>query len=133
MLCDACEVARDGMRAPVAGHGTPAGGKEEHDKRRRRRWNGVRCGGMTGMRDVVTRPTLGRPMCSRPSCCSRCASVALDWASRSIVRLMFYVRIVVHASCDALEIHMSALGLGSENAVDVSGCPVLAPPARIHR
>jgi hypothetical protein len=40
MLCDACEVARDGMRAPVAGHGIPTGGKEEHDKRRRRRWNG---------------------------------------------------------------------------------------------
>jgi hypothetical protein len=40
MLCDVCEIARDGMRAPVAGHGIPADGKEEYDKRRRRRWNG---------------------------------------------------------------------------------------------
>jgi hypothetical protein len=80
MLCNVREVAKDGMRLPVAGHGIPAGDKEENDERRRRRWNGlgqkvVEASDVEDDRDEGR----GHAVHARPY---RVASVALDWASR---------------------------------------------------
>jgi hypothetical protein len=65
-------VESDRMRAPVGGHKGRAGGKDENDERCCRRLDGpaqelikVEASGVqAGMRDVVTLPTLSRPVCS---------------------------------------------------------------------